>query len=95
MQSIRLFQQKLWYKSISPHMHYLSTKQTPLKKQKSKNVKEKKSSKRCNIVKTRLYGLKLLRENGQCVYKVHATYQMDSVKALMQVDLPMHALSEH
>ena len=31
MQSIRLFQQKLWYKSISPHMHYRSTKQTPLK----------------------------------------------------------------
>ena len=23
MQSIRLFQQKLWYKLISPHMHYL------------------------------------------------------------------------
>ena len=23
MQSIRLFQQKLWYKLTSPHMHYL------------------------------------------------------------------------
>ena len=27
MQSIRLFQQKLWYKLISPHMHYLCINQ--------------------------------------------------------------------
>ena len=38
MQSIRSFQQKLWFKSISLHMHYLSTKQTPLKKQKCKKM---------------------------------------------------------
>ena len=46
MQSITLFQQKLWYKSISPHMHYLSTKQTSLKKQKSKKCKKKKKKKK-------------------------------------------------
>ena len=30
-QSMRLFQQKLWYKLISPHMHYVCIKQNALR----------------------------------------------------------------
>ena len=41
------------------------------------------------------YGIKLLHANVQCVYIVYAKYQMASVKALVQVDFPMHVLSEH
>ena len=33
--------------------------------------------------------------NVQCVYIVYAKYQMGSVKAVVQVDFPVHALSEH
>ena len=31
----------------------------------------------------------------QCVYIVYAKHQMASVKTLVQVDFPVHALSEH
>ena len=41
------------------------------------------------------YGIKLLHANVQCVYIVYAKYQMASVKALVQVDFPVHVLSEH
>ena len=39
MQSMRLFQQKLWYKSISPHNYALSEhKQNPSKETKCKKI---------------------------------------------------------
>ena len=41
------------------------------------------------------YGIKLLCANVQCIYIVYAKYQMASVKTLVQVDFPVHALSEH
>ena len=41
------------------------------------------------------YAIKLLRANVQCVYIVYAKYQMASVKTLVQVDFPVHVLSEH
>ena len=41
------------------------------------------------------HGIKLLHANVQCVYIVYAKYQMASVKALVQVDFPVHVLSEH
>ena len=41
------------------------------------------------------YGIKLLHANVQCVYIMYAKYQMASVNAPVQVDFPMHALSEH
>ena len=37
MQSIKLFHQNLWYQLISPCMHYVSTNQTPIKKQSVRN----------------------------------------------------------
>ena len=46
--SIRSLQSKLWYKLISPCMHYLSTNKTLIKKQ---SVKKWLSSKRCHFVK--------------------------------------------
>ena len=73
-------------------MHYLSTNKTLIKKQ---SVKKWLSSKRCHFVKTYVYGIKVLRANVQCVYVVYAKYQMASVKALVQVDFPVHVLSEH
>ena len=39
------------------------------------------------------YGIKLLHANVLCVYIVYAKYQMASVKALLRVDFPVHALS--
>ena len=91
-QSIRLLQSKLWYKLISPCMHYLSTNKTLIKRQ---NVKKWLSSKRSHFVKKHFYGIKLLHANVQCVYIVYAKYQMASVKTLVQVDFPVHVLSEH
>ena len=38
MQSIRWLQKKLWYKLISPCMHYLSTNKSLIKKQKVENA---------------------------------------------------------
>ena len=81
-----------WYKLISPCMHYLSTNKTRIKKQ---GVKKWLSSKCCHFVKKYFYGIKLLHANVQCVYIVYAKYQMASVKALVQVDFPVHVLSEH
>ena len=78
--------------TISPCMHYLSTNKTLIKKQ---SVKKWLSSKRCHFVKKYFYGIKLLHANVQCVYIVYAKYQMASVKTLVQVDFPVHALSEH
>ena len=49
----------------------------------------------CNFVKIRLYGIKRLHANVQCVYIVYAKYQMATVKALLQNDFRMHALSKH
>ena len=37
----------------------------------------------------------LLHANVQCVYIVYAKFQTVSVKALVQVDFPVHASSEH
>ena len=58
-------------------------------------VKKWLSSKRCHFVKKYFYGIKLLHANVQCVYIVYAKYQMGSVKTVVQVDFPMHVLSEH
>ena len=53
------------------------------------------NSKCCHFVKKYFYGIKLLHANVQCIYIVYAKYQMSSVKALVQVDFPVHVLSEH
>ena len=73
-------------------MHCLRTNKTLIKKQ---SVKKWLSSKRCHFIKTYFYGIKLLHANVQCVYIVYAKYQMASVKALVQVDFPVHVLSEN
>ena len=73
-------------------MHYLSTNKTLIKKQ---SVKKWLSSKHCYFVNKYFYGIKLLHANVQCVYIVYAKYQMASVKTLVQVDFPVHVLSEH
>ena len=41
------------------------------------------------------FGIILLHANVQCVYIVYVKYQMGSVKAVVQIDFPMHALSKH
>ena len=38
------------------------------------------------------YAIKLLRANVQCVYIVYTKYQDVSVKAVEQVEFPVHAL---
>ena len=48
-----------------------------------------------SFVKKYFYGIKLLHANVQCVFIVYAKYQMASVKTLVQVDFPVHVLSEH
>ena len=73
-------------------MHYLRTNKTLIKKQ---SVKKWLGSKRSNFVKKNFYGIKLLHANVQCVYTVYAKYPMALVKALVQVDFPVHVLSEH
>ena len=75
---------------ISLHVHYLSTNKTHPKKYSAKNCQVQN-----DVILSRLYGIKLLHANVQCVYKVDAEYQMDSVKALVQAGLKVHALSEH
>ena len=86
------FSKMLWYKLISPCMHYLSTNKALIKKQ---SVKKMAKFKMLSFVKMYFYGIKLLAENDQCVYTMYAKYQMASVKALVQVDFPVHVLSEH
>ena len=81
------FSIKLWYKLISPCMYYLSTNKTLIKKQCIKWL----SSKGCHFVKKYFYGIKLLRANVQCVYIVYTKYQDVSVKAVEQVEFPIHA----
>ena len=39
--------------------------------------------------------IKLLYANIQCVYIVYTKYQMLTVKALEQVEFPVHSLFEH
>ena len=73
-------------------MHYLSPNKTIRKKQ---IVQKWLSSKRCHFVKKYVYGITLFYANVQYVYIVYAKYQMASVKALLEVDFPMHALYEH
>ena len=58
----------------------------------NKVLKKWLTSKRYHFVKKYFYGIKLLHSNVQFVYIVHAKYQIASVKALVQVDFPMHAL---
>ena len=73
-------------------MHNVSTNKTLIKKQ---CVKKKwLSSKRCHFVKKYFYGIKVLHANVQCVNIVYTKYQMASVKALVQVDFPVHALTK-
>ena len=48
-----------------------------------------------SFVEKYFYGIKLLHANVQCVYIVYAKSQMASVKAMVQVDFPVHVLSEH
>ena len=69
-------------------MYYLSTKKTLIKKQCKKWL----SSKCCHFVKKYFYAIKLLRANVQCVYTVYTKYQDVSVKAVEQVEFPVHAL---
>ena len=45
--------------------------------------------------KKHFYDIKRLHANVQCVYIVYAKYQMASLKTLVQVDFPVHVLSEH
>ena len=47
------------------------------------------------MAKFKMLGIKLLHANVQCVCIVYVKYQKVSVKALVQVDFPVHALSEH
>ena len=47
------------------------------------------------MAKFKTFGIKLFHANVQWVYIVYANYQMVSVKALVQVEIPMHAISEH
>ena len=70
-------------------MHYLSTNKTLIKKQ---SVKKWLSSKCSNFVKKYFYGIKLLHANIKCVYIVYTKYQDVSVKAVEQVEFPVHAL---
>ena len=58
----------------------------------SKVLKNWLSSKHSHFVKKYFYGIKLLHANVQCVYIVYAKYQLASVKALAQVDFPVHVL---
>ena len=69
-------------------MYYLSTNKTLIKKQCKKWL----SSKRCHFVKKYFYAIKLLRANVQYVYIVYTKYQDVSVKAVEQVEFPVHAL---
>ena len=69
-------------------MYYLSTNKILIKKQCKKWL----SSKRCHFVKKYFYAIKLLRANVQCVYIVYTNYQDVSVKAVEQVEFPVHAL---
>ena len=69
-------------------VHVLSTKKTLIKKQCKKWL----SSKCCHFVKKYFYGIKLLRANVQCVNIVYTKYQDVSVKAVEQVEFPVHAL---
>ena len=47
------------------------------------------------MVKFKALDIKLLHTNVQCVCIVYVKYQKASVKALVQVDFPVQALSEH
>ena len=69
-------------------MYYLSTNNALIKKQCKKWL----SSKRCHFVKKYFYAIKLLRANVQFVYIVYTKYQDVSVKAVEQVEFPVHAL---
>ena len=73
-------------------MHYLSTNKTLIKKQ---SVKKMAKFKTISFCQKYFYGIKLLHANVQCVYIVYVKYQMVAVKALGQVDFPVHVLSEH
>ena len=42
-----------------------------------------------------LFGMTLLHAHAQYIYSVYAKYQKASVKALVQVDFPVYALSKH
>ena len=67
--------------------YYLSTNKALIKK-----LSRKKNG--CHFVKKYFYCIKLLHVNAQCVLIVYAKYQMAPVKALIQVDFPMHALTK-
>ena len=41
------------------------------------------------------FDMTLLHAQYTCIYIMYAKYQMASVKALVQVDFPVYALSEH
>ena len=51
------------------------------------------SAQSCHFVRF-FYGIKL-HANVQCDYIAYAKYQMALVKSLVQVDFPVHALTEH
>ena len=62
---------------------------------KQSNRKNRLSSQSFHFVTNIFFGIILLHANVQYVYIVYAKYQMCSVKAVVQADFPVHALSEH
>ena len=80
-----------WYKLTSPCMHYLSKSKT------SKQEKMAKFTKLSFCQKLIFWHKTSSCKCSMCLYyvgKVSDT-KIASVKALVQVDFPMHALSEH
>ena len=82
-QSIELFRHKLWYKLNTPHMHnvYMSYKIAKLKIS-------------SHYAKRYFFCMTPLHANAQYICIVYAKYQKASVKALVQVDFPVYALSK-
>ena len=68
-------------------MYYLSTNKTHIKKQSKTWLSLKR-----HFVKKYFYGIKFLHANVQCVYIVYTKYPDVSVKAVEQVEFPVHAL---
>ena len=73
--------------ALSEHKQNLSKKTKCKKMLSSKND--------VILAPQKIYGIRLHHANVQCVYIVDAKYQIASIKALVQIDFRVHALSEH
>ena len=82
--SIKLFQQKLWYKLNSLHMPYLCTCHTKWLSLTS-----------CHFAQKFIFFMTPLHAHTQYICIVLAKYQQASVKALVQVETSVYALSKH